>query len=341
MRKSVLQMLCCPVCRNTLHSHAYEMESDDDIREGVTWCTSCHNFYPIERNLLELLPPNLAYSEDKMRFWHSHRQDLKERGLSINESVSQNASFEMQKKQQEHFDWYSKNENQDYNAYERLPFWKSVDTLTFADWHKSVQPGKVMLDIGCAQGRSTFKFTDFPINIVGFDISKPAIRQAIEKYKAGKYNAKATFFCGDASNLPFQPETFDYVVTYGVLHHLPDPANTCRQIANILKTNGIFFGSENNKTIFRPIFDFLMKIKPQWYEEAGAEPLISAKQLREWFADTLQIETTTNVFVPPHLINLVGSRIGFKFLELTDWLGKKVPVVRSNGGLIQCIGRKR
>ena len=337
---SLLEQLCCTTCQGKLSWHAYSYRAEGEIGDGVAWCQPCKNWYPIEDGLLELLPSNLAYHADRQNFYNRYRNDFESRGLSIQVQLKDD-SVEMQRKQQEHFDWYSANENQSYNDYERLPFWESVDKVTFSAWRERIKPNTWMLDIGCAQGRSTFKFTDLPINIVGFDISKPAIRQAMQRYRAGNHKARAVFFCADGSNLPFTPQTFDYVLIYGVLHHLPDPGFTCKQIAKILKPDGIYFGSENNKTIFRSLFDLLMKIKPLWFEEAGAEPLISEKQFREWFSDTaMKVEINTHVFVPPHLINWFGHRFGLSTLRLTDLLGRALPLFRKQGGLIQCYGTK-
>ncbi|MEO8400905.1 MAG: methyltransferase domain-containing protein [Gammaproteobacteria bacterium] len=342
MKGNLLQHLRCTTCQGNLAWHAYSNHNKDEIKDGIAWCESCKNWYPIEDSLLELLPPNLAYHDDRKRFFEKYRADMENRGLIVAADQEKDSSVEMQLKQQEHFDWYSQNENQSYNDYEHLPFWEAVDLVTFADWRKRVKPNTWMLDIGCAQGRSAFKFMDMPINIVGFDISKPAIRQAIQRYRAGQYKADAIFFCADGSNLPFTPNTFDYVLIYGVLHHLPDPGHTCKQIADILKPNGIYFGSENNETILRTLFDLLMKIKPLWFEEAGAEPLISAKQFREWFANTsVNIKTNTHVFLPPHLINLLGHRLGLQFLRFSDALGRVLPFLRKHGGLIQCYGTKQ
>ena len=85
-----------------------------------------------------------------------------------------------------------------------------------------------------------------------------------------------------------------------------------------------------------------MKIKPLWYAEVGGESLISAKQFREWFSNTpVKIKTNTHVFVPPHLVNMVGYRMGLALLRMTDWIGRALPFLRKQGGLIQCYGTKK
>ncbi len=340
MRESVLQRLCCAVCRGSLQSRSYQLTTKGEIEEGVAWCTACRNWYPIEGGLLELLPPKLAYVEDRRRFWETHQHDLRTLALEAHGSDFGADAFEAQRKQQEHFDWYASNDTQTYSAYQHMPFWEAVDAKTISHWRAQVRPGDWLMEVGCAQGRSTFQFMDLPVNVVGFDISKALIRQAIAEYRAKDYRAEATFFVGDGSLLPFKAQSMDCVLIYGVLHHLPNPAETCRQLAEVLKPGGKYFGSENNQTVFRSIFDWCMKLTPLWHEEAGAQPLISAAELRQWFANTpVQVETQTHVFVLPHLVNLFGHRWGARLLNLTDWIGQRIPLLRNNGGLIVIRGQ--
>src|SRR2546422_9467200 len=69
MRESVLQRLCCSICRGSLQARAFQFSQQGEIDEGVAWCTACRYWYPIEGAVLELLPPKLAYAEDRCRFW--------------------------------------------------------------------------------------------------------------------------------------------------------------------------------------------------------------------------------------------------------------------------------
>jgi ubiquinone/menaquinone biosynthesis C-methylase UbiE len=308
---------------------------EDEIESGVVWCRACRNWFPIEGGLLELLPPKLAYVADRKSFWQAHQRDLRALDLEVEVPETGYCSVEPQRKQQEHFDWYASNETQAYRTYHRMPFWQAEDSRVFSAWRMEVQPGQWLLEVGCAEGRAAFNFMDLPLNIVGFDISKALVRQAIAQYRAGNYRAEATFFVADGSNLPFTPESFDRVLIYGVLHHLPDPAQTCRQLAEVLKPGGTYLGSENNQTVFRWIFRLVMKLNPLWHEEAGAEPLISAKQLRRWFKDTpMRVETKTHVFLLPHLVNVLGTRWGARLLHWSDWIAQHIPWLRNHGGLI-------
>jgi SAM-dependent methyltransferase len=45
---------------------------------------------------------------------------------------------------------------------------------------------------------------------------------------------------GDATRLPFAPESLDLVVAYDVLEHIPDDATAAKQIFELLRPGGIF-----------------------------------------------------------------------------------------------------
>jgi ubiquinone/menaquinone biosynthesis C-methylase UbiE/uncharacterized protein YbaR (Trm112 family) len=342
MTEDVLERLRCPACGGALRAETLERDTNNVIKTGFAVCCLCSHWYPIEEYLLELLPDDLAYVEDRRAFWLSHRAELEACGLSWRELGAERGKVEAQLKQQSHFDWYAANSQQTYSSYEQMPFWRAVDEKVFAQWRKEIKPGGWLLDVGCAQGRSALGFMSMPITILGFDISKALVRQAIASYRAGDNRAAATFFVGDGSMLPVVDGTFDYVLIYGVLHHLPDPGRTCREVARVLKSGGIYFGSENNQSIFRKVFETLMKVIPLWHEEAGAQPLIGDEKIRSWFDNSeVTLETSTRVFIPPHLVNLLGSHLGAALLNVTDRVGRSVPFLRDNGGLIMLRAVKR
>lgn len=335
MRIAVLERIACPGCAAPVRHETFRASEPDRIDDGVAWCDGCGQWWPIEDQLLELLPPELGYTQDRLRFWSRYRAALTARGLAEPLAPGERSSYQAQLQQQLHFDWYANNNTQTYSAYEQMPFWRIVDDLTFARWRAEIAAGNWLLDVGCAQGRSSLPLLDSPIEIVGVDIAKHLVRQAITAMRARPHKARATYFVADASRLPFRAESFDNVLIYGVLHHLPKPGNVCREVARVLKPGGVYFGSENNQTWFRPLFEFLQRILPIWHEEAGEQPLISAKQLKTWFAGTgVTVSTHTHVFAPPHLVNLLGQRGGAFLVRATDAVGRSLPLVRHQGGLV-------
>lgn len=157
MNRDVLQLLRCPICdsANKLSYSVFKEGLKSEVLDGVTWCKGCHNWYPIEDALLEFLPSHLAYRNDRARFWGNYSNELKDLGLRF-DLEPDGLNSELQLKQQTHFDWFADNEKQTYTSYERTPFWLAADALAFDQWCKAICPGKWLLDVGCAQGRSTF-----------------------------------------------------------------------------------------------------------------------------------------------------------------------------------------
>jgi ubiquinone/menaquinone biosynthesis C-methylase UbiE/uncharacterized protein YbaR (Trm112 family) len=344
VRPSDVSLLRCPACHaSSLESEEFYSAADGAIADGVLWCRECRSWYPIEGGLLELLSGPLAYAEDRARFAAAHEGSLERLGLATRpDGDGARAEDDAVRKQQRHFDWYADNPAQTYSEYEATPFWRAADAIAFGEWRREVAAGSRILDVACAQGRSTFPWMDLDVEIVGFDISKRLVRQALDRCGDPTVGARATFFVADATRFPLASATFDYAAAYGVLHHLPDPAATAREIARVLRKGGVFFGSENNETVFRRLFDLLQKIQPLWTEEAGEHALISEGELRGWLEPAgFDISVRTSVFVPPHLANRLTPGAAEKLLRATDRAATVIPGLSRQGGLILVRGQKR
>lgn len=57
MRRKLLDILCCPVCKGDLILRVIE-ENEIEIMEGGLWCESCGVEYPISEGIPNLLPPD-------------------------------------------------------------------------------------------------------------------------------------------------------------------------------------------------------------------------------------------------------------------------------------------
>jgi ubiquinone/menaquinone biosynthesis C-methylase UbiE len=153
--------------------------------------------------------------------------------------------------------------------------------------------------------------------------------------------AEVSFMAADATSMPFSDNAFDAVFLFGVLHHLPKPDDTCKEISRVLTPEGTYFGMENNYTILRGIFDILQNLFPLWKEEAGPEAQISQETLKSWLSPAgMNLQSFTHVFVPPHIVNIFTDATARKLLDLSDALGMRLPILKDNGGLITFVSRK-
>ncbi|MEM4257589.1 MAG: methytransferase partner Trm112 [Candidatus Thermoplasmatota archaeon] len=55
MRKEILDILCCPVCKGNL-TLTVTCEENDEILSGSFFCETCNVSYPISDGIPDLLP---------------------------------------------------------------------------------------------------------------------------------------------------------------------------------------------------------------------------------------------------------------------------------------------
>lgn len=97
---------------------------------------------------------------------------------------------------------------------------------------------KVILDAGCGNGRETIRLARLNPDalVIGLDISD-AVDQAI-KNAEGIPNIR--FIQGDLCQPPLARGAFDYVHSFGVLHHTPDTKAAFSALAPLLSAEGEF-----------------------------------------------------------------------------------------------------
>ena len=100
--------------------------------------------------------------------------------------------------------------------------------------------GARFIDIGCGTGnRSMLIAKVLGVNeFVGFDQSSESLEIAEKVALEEGMNDKFTAVNGDLFNLPFPDNSFDVVVTWGVLHHTNDPFAGFKEAVRICKHGG-------------------------------------------------------------------------------------------------------
>ena len=58
MRKDLMDILACPLCKGTLELNITE-EDEKEVVSGSLFCPHCSEHYPIVDTIPNLLPPNL------------------------------------------------------------------------------------------------------------------------------------------------------------------------------------------------------------------------------------------------------------------------------------------
>ena len=113
--------------------------------------------------------------------------------------------------------------------------WRSIELSHLSEFFSKMK--KVphpILDLGCGEGEIAKALFGEGIINVGLDNEA----DMVEKAKKSKVYQKVVL--GDAINLPFPKEKFNFVFSNCVIEHIPELDKVLEEVSRVLKKNGLF-----------------------------------------------------------------------------------------------------
>lgn len=228
MRTRLLNLLRCPACSEKVRSIPFVTSDDnDEVVEGVLLC-ACGASYPV----VETIPRMLKNAYALFPAFVALYGDRSEHGIA--EAARRSADSVppvVVTRTQESFgyQWTTFSEMAcDF----RENFWNYLRPAT-----PEFLEGRLGLDAGCGFGRHIYQAATYGAEMIGMDLS-----QAIEaSYQNTKEFTNVHLVQGDIYAPPFAPETFDFVYSVGVLHHLPDPERGIHSLVALVRPGGSMF----------------------------------------------------------------------------------------------------
>lgn len=179
-----------------------------DMSDVELSCRSCALAFPIINEIPRMLLPGLR---------EALLEDRSATGLDAKQvKTALSFGYEWQRFPEMYAEWES----------QFLEYMRPHDVSFFK--------GKKVLDAGCGNGRWAYYAAKHGAEVWAIDLG-PAIDVArLNTEGAGNIHVVQA----DLHNPPFAPETFDFIYSIGVLHHLPDPEEAFQNLLRYLKPGG-------------------------------------------------------------------------------------------------------
>jgi SAM-dependent methyltransferase len=103
-----------------------------------------------------------------------------------------------------------------------------------------VQPGHLVLDAGCGEGRHCFGCLSRGARAIGFDLDFASMRDASKRLRreAAAAGSVGEMVQGDIFRLPFESSTFDRVICSEVMEHVHDYKAAAAELARVVRPGG-------------------------------------------------------------------------------------------------------
>lgn len=145
-------------------------------------------------------------------------------------------------------DYFIKVEKNRYDSY--APWMKS-----FYQYNSNDNNEVSILEVGFGQGTDLVQFAKAGAKCTGIDYTPKHFELAQLNFQLR--GLEADLRLGDASDLPFEDNSFDKVYSFGVLHHTPDIEKCIDEVYRVLKPGGVFVMSLYHKN---SLFHYYTKV---------------------------------------------------------------------------------
>ncbi len=176
------------------------------------------------------------------------------------------------------------NETQECRVYEHDEWFTLIDYVTFLKHRKAYDfaderaKGLKVLDFGCGSGYGSSLLAKNAASVDGVDASSPAIAHCLEHYDMPNLTYHKI---PPNTTLPFEDNSFDVVISFQVIEHMPDVQAYLRLLKRVLRPGGTLLITTPNRA--HRLWPFQMNWQPAHFREYSVKTL--RRELAPEFGD--------------------------------------------------------
>ena len=95
-----------------------------------------------------------------------------------------------------------------------------------------------VLEVGCGMGTMAMNWAQHGVQVTAVDLNPSAVEQTKKRFEL--YGLKGDIHLEDGNKLSFEDNEFDYVYSWGVLHHSPNLDQSISEMMRVTKSGGGF-----------------------------------------------------------------------------------------------------
>lgn len=162
-------------------------------------------------------------------WWTSHSQDYRE------EYKSEYLGADLEELSDDKFIQYIENLDSVFAKKAYFAQGRNKKLFSYLITKESLKNKKV-LEIGCGLGSHSQMLAERGSKLTAIDLSDKSIYATNRRLELK--GLEADVFQADCENLPFADNSFDYIWSWGVIHHTPDTEKAAKEIMRVLKPRG-------------------------------------------------------------------------------------------------------
>lgn len=200
--------------------------------------------------------------------------------------------------------------------------------------------GKRLLEVGVGAGTDFLRFAQAGATASGVDYTEASV--SLVKRRLELAGLAGDVRVADAEHLPFADGTFDFVYSWGVIHHTPDTRRAASEIIRVVKPGGticvMIYHRYSLVSLQCWILNALFRLRP-WltlsdviseHIESPGTKAFTSREARDLFSGLSELRVTT--IVTPYDVRYMRTRF------LPTWIQRLVP--RSLGWFLVVEGRR-